>query len=184
MGVTPAYAQVQLTITKTHTGTFTQGGQGVYHIVVTNAGDEPTSESGTEMTDILPEGSPPSPRSWSLHLPCSKGLSRHRSQEADCLSGVLEPGDSYSADITVAVAANAPCAITNTASVIGRGSLAGATVSDPTEITGPDCNGGGDGGGPVLPVTLNGVIPMFNNITTNSNINSPGAANVSNQASR
>ncbi len=97
---------------------------------------------------------------------------------------MLEPGDSYSADITVAVAANAPCAITNTASVIGRGSLAGATVSDPTEITGPDCNGGGDGGGPVLPVTLNGVIPMFNNITTNSNINSPGAANVSNQASR
>ncbi len=81
VGVTPAYAQVQLTITKTHTGTFTQGGQGVYHIVVTNAGDEPTSESGTEMTDILPEGSPPSPRSWSLHLPCSKGLSRHRSQE-------------------------------------------------------------------------------------------------------
>lgn len=63
----------------------------------------------------------------------------------------------------------------------------GTTVSDSdqTTITGGDCdNGGGGGGGSILPINLNGVIPMFNNISINDNINSPGASNDSRQTFR
>ncbi|PJN05359.1 hypothetical protein CG723_45335 [Streptomyces sp. CB01635] len=38
-------------------------------------------------------------------------------------------------------------------------------------------NNGGGGGGSILPVNLSGVIPMFNNISINHNIKSPGATN-------
>ncbi|WP_164721031.1 hypothetical protein [Streptomyces sp. W1SF4] len=41
--------------------------------------------------------------------------------------------------------------------------------------------GNGGVGGPILPVNLSGVIPMFNNISTNNNINSPGARNATTQ---
>lgn len=56
--------------------------------------------------------------------------------------------------------------------------------SDPTPITGATCpngNGNGGGGGSILPVSLNGIIPMFNNISTNNNILSPGGKNQTNQ---
>jgi hypothetical protein len=43
--------------------------------------------------------------------------------------------------------------------------------------------GGNNGGGNVsiLPVNLSGIFPMFNNISTNDNINSPGAINTTTQ---
>ncbi len=45
-GATPAYAFPQLDVTKTHVGTFTRGGQGVYRVTVTNTGDQPTGFRG------------------------------------------------------------------------------------------------------------------------------------------
>ncbi|MFE2992252.1 hypothetical protein [Streptomyces sp. NPDC059262] len=35
--------------------------------------------------------------------------------------------------------------------------------------------------GSILPINLNGVIPMFNNISINNNIKSPGASNTTTQ---
>ncbi|MFB7517659.1 hypothetical protein [Streptomyces sp. NPDC056144] len=42
-------------------------------------------------------------------------------------------------------------------------------------------NGGGTGGGSLLPISLSGVLPMFNNISVNNNLKSPGATNVTHQ---
>ncbi|MGR4884050.1 hypothetical protein ACIPUC_32185 [Streptomyces sp. LARHCF249] len=39
----------------------------------------------------------------------------------------------------------------------------------------------GGGGGSILPVNLNGILPMFNNVSINNNINSPGASNTTTQ---
>ncbi|MFF3937640.1 hypothetical protein [Streptomyces phaeofaciens] len=180
VGVTPAYAQsARLSITKTQVGSFVRGGEGVYRITVVNTGDQESEES--RMTDIFPEGltfrdlavinySP------TVDLSCRAGSVDNR---LECETSQLDPGEGYTIEVTLAVAADAPCTITNTAGVfdptLGH---RGSRVTVTTSIPGPDCNGGG---GPLLPVTLDGVIPMFNNITTNSNIDSPGAANVSNQ---
>ncbi|MFJ8104280.1 hypothetical protein [Streptomyces sp. NPDC096132] len=181
-GVTPAHAQAQLTITKTHVGNFPRGGQGVYRVTVTNSGIEPTSALGSQMTDILPDGLTivssvvisTSPDDVMANCTAFPNLNR-----TDCFAASLAPGASYTAQITVDVAADAPCTVTNQASVIDLGTGIGDTVSDPTDIPGPDCDGGNGAGGSL--VDLNGLIPMYNNITTNNNINSPGAANVSNQ---
>ncbi|MGW1765576.1 hypothetical protein ACWCQL_16070 [Streptomyces sp. NPDC002073] len=80
------------------------------------------------------------------------------------------------------MADDAPCSVNNTVTVTQGG---GATVSDsdPTTITGGDCDGGnGGGGGSILPINLNGLITAFNNISINNNINSPHGSNTSNQA--
>jgi uncharacterized repeat protein (TIGR01451 family) len=53
-GATPAYAQAQLEITKTHVGEFTRGGVGTYRVTVRNTGDEPTAAAGTRMLDVYP----------------------------------------------------------------------------------------------------------------------------------
>ncbi|MFF5922744.1 DUF11 domain-containing protein [Streptomyces flavochromogenes] len=50
----PAYAVVELDITKTHEGDFARGGQGVYTITVTNSGNE--DALNVEVRDVLPEG--------------------------------------------------------------------------------------------------------------------------------
>ncbi|WP_416982917.1 hypothetical protein [Streptomyces sp. T028] len=184
VGATPAYAQAQLDITKTHAGAFTRGGQGFYQIAVTNSGDQPTA-GVTHMTDIFPPG-----LTWRGHSAFSTGdfsfscnVNPSRTQ-LDCDTSTLDPGEGYTMVVTVDVAQNAPCAVTNTATVIDDDGVLRDSASDPTTIPGPDCNGGNGGnggGGSILPVNLNGVIPMYNNITTNNNIDSPGAANVSNQ---
>ncbi|WP_185899173.1 hypothetical protein [Streptomyces sp. WAC07061] len=55
-------------------------------------------------------------------------------------------------------------------------------ATDPASVTITYEEGGNGGvGGPILPVNLSGVIPMFNNISTNNNINSPGARNATTQ---
>ena len=41
-------------------------------------------------------------------------------------------------------------------------------------------NNGGDNGS-ILPINLSGIIPMFNNISVNNNIKSPGASNTTTQ---
>ncbi|MFF5934080.1 hypothetical protein [Streptomyces sp. NPDC012508] len=85
--------------------------------------------------------------------------------------------------MAVSVAADAPCGLTNTAIVQDETGGTSDSASDPTTVTGGECDDDGGNGGllSILPVTLNGVLPMFNNISTNNNINSPGAGNTTGQ---
>ncbi|MFK0258427.1 hypothetical protein [Streptomyces sp. NPDC090445] len=184
VSVTPAYAQAQLTITKTHTGDFPRGGQGIYRITVANTGDEPTSAEGTQMTDNLPEGLTIADVDF-INRPNDVGcFFSHDSNTVLCTSAdPLAPGTSYTIEVTVDVAADAPCTVTNTASVLDRGAPGGDFVNDRTNIPGPDCpTADGDGGGTsILPVDLSGLVPIYNNINTNTNFNSPGASNTNTQ---
>lgn len=73
-----------------------------------------------------------------------------------------------------------PCTFINTATVSG-GSSGSATASNPTTVTGGTCNGGDGGGGSILPTNLNGILTMFNNVSTSNNINSSGGSNATDQ---
>ncbi|MDQ0688842.1 putative repeat protein (TIGR01451 family) [Streptomyces achromogenes] len=186
-GVTPAYAQAQVELTKTHVGEFTRGGVGTYRITVRNTGAEPTNDFGTQMEDTYPpgitflesrvvsdttgtaecEGRIPQP-------PDRTGLT--------CRSGRMNPGDSYVIEADVFIPSNQqPCTVTNTASVFEGGTP--PRLLDTASHTVNVCNGGngGNGGGSILPINLSGLLPMYNNVTTNNNIHSPGATNVSGQ---
>ena len=180
LGATPAHAVAQLDITKTHTGDFARGGQGEYTITVTNSGDE--TLSGTLMTDTLPAGFTLSGLTiidTDSALSC-QGTGGNAGIE--CEGDSLLPGGSWTISATVAIADDAPCSVTNTANVTVPNGGPSDSASDPTTVTGGTCDDDGNGGGgSILPINLDGVIPMFNNITTNSNINSPGAANTSGQ---
>ncbi|MER5485964.1 hypothetical protein ABT024_22505 [Streptomyces sp. NPDC002812] len=181
VGATPAQAQSNVTIDKSHEGTFVAGGQGVYTITLTNSSNE---DSGTiEFTDNLPPGLTATDTGGTF--PFDVCDITNGGKTVHC-GGFTFAGGSFEFTVTVAIADNAPCAVTNT--VMGTETTAEGTHafsdSDPTTITG-DCNDdNGVGGGSILPVNLNGVIPMFNNITINNNINSPGASNNSVQRFR
>ena len=174
-------------ITKTHQGNIPLGGFGTYTITVTNSGADPTTGQAA-VNDFLPTGLLLTSVTWEAAfwdcdlLPDQSGF-QCSSQQA------LPPGESYTFNLTVTPAPNPPCTVTNTVTVSGGGS-ATDSASDPTTLVGGNCTGGGggggrddddDGGGSILPVNLNGVIPMFNNISTNNNIHSPGAGNNSSQ---
>lgn len=185
VGVTPAYAQAQLDLTKSHAGEFRRGGHGFYQITLFNNGDQAT-DGGTHLSDVLPSGltviSLNSQTEGTVNLNCAF---LNAGSGFTCDTDSLEPGEGYTMIVTVTVAENAPCTVTNTVSVTDQAGVSRDTASDPTTIPGNGCNGsddGGNNGGSILPVNLNGVIPMFNNITTNNNIGSPGASNTSNQA--
>ncbi|MER6288403.1 hypothetical protein [Streptomyces sviceus] len=184
VGVAPAYAQPQYQITKTHSDSFVRGGQATYVITVRNTGDE-TPAAGTSVRDTLPTG---------LTAVAASGgplggngnpvscLLLDGGATVDCGASQLEPGQGIEIFVTVTVAADAPCQVTNVARLEIGGSPAGS-ASDPTTITGSGCgNGGGSGsGGSLLPINLSGILPLFNNISTNSNIHSPSASNSSHQ---
>ncbi|MEU9271220.1 hypothetical protein AB0E04_38135 [Streptomyces sp. NPDC048251] len=186
LGATPASALPSIDITKTHSGSFPRGGQGVYTVTVTNPGDQ-TTAGGTVMQDTIQTGGGTvtfvsgTVIDSDVNVSCTfEGNNR-----VNCESEPLDPGEGYTLTFTVNVAEDAPCTVDNYAVAIAGG--IGDSVHDPTTITGGTCggDGGGDGDGgllSILPVNLNGVIPMFNNITTNNNIHSPGASNVSRQA--
>jgi uncharacterized repeat protein (TIGR01451 family) len=128
--------QPDLTITKTHSGNFTQGQTGAtYAITVTNSGTASTSGTVT-VIDSLPSGltaATPTAINGSGWICTQATLTCTRSD-------VLTAGSSYPAIIlTVNVASNAPASVTNTATVSGGGETSGATgnnsASDPTTIT-------------------------------------------------
>jgi uncharacterized repeat protein (TIGR01451 family) len=120
-----------LTISKSHTGNFTQGQAGAtYTITATNSGSAATSGAVT-VTDTLPAGltaTAISGTGWSCvlgTLTCTR-------------SDALAAGASYPAiTLTVNVAANAPASVTNSVSVSGGGqtNTANDTATDPTTIT-------------------------------------------------
>ncbi|MHB8156449.1 MAG: choice-of-anchor Q domain-containing protein, partial [Desulfocucumaceae bacterium] len=106
-----------LTLTKSHTGDFTQGQTGAtYTLTVTNSGTGPTSGAVT-VTDTLPAGLTATAMSgtgWTCNP--TTGIATR--------SDALAAGASYPAiTLTVNVAANASASLTNTASVSGGGEL-------------------------------------------------------------
>ena len=121
-----------LTLSKTHTGTFTQGQAGAtYQITVSNAGAAASSGS-VAVVDSLPAGLTPTAISgtgWSCVLVPTVSCTR-----ADALA----INTAYPAiTVTVDVAANAPGSVTNTATVSGGGeaNTVNDTATDVTAIT-------------------------------------------------
>ncbi|MGR4877918.1 hypothetical protein ACIPUC_00525 [Streptomyces sp. LARHCF249] len=177
-GAVPAYAQAQLSVTKTHEGDFARGGFGDYLITVTNVGDE--AGEGLVFEDTLPTG-----------LTVNAVTSSAPAGQWDCATAAdgssvvctvasdLPADGSWTFTVQVRVAADAPCTVTNMATAtVAQPGGSSDSASDPTRITGGDCDGGNGGnGGSILPINLSGILPMFNNISINNNIHSPGAIN-------
>ena len=118
-----------LTVSKTHTGNFTQSQSGTYTITVSNIGQGPTSAKITA-TDSLPTGltaTTISGTGWTctlVPLACTR-------------SDALAAGAAYPAiTLNVNVAANAPASVTNSVTVTGGGELntANDTATDLTTI--------------------------------------------------
>ena len=124
-----------LTITKSHTGAFTQGQTGAtYNVVASNIGTAPTSGNIT-VTDTLPAGltaTAISGTGWTCTL---AGLTCSRAD-------VLLTGAAYPViTVTVNVSATAAGTLVNTAAVAGGGekNTTNDTASDPTPVNGlPD----------------------------------------------
>jgi len=138
----PATASVQvilptdLTISKSHSGNFTQGQNGTYTITVTNSGGAASSGTVT-VTDTLPTGLTPGTATgtgWT----CNTSGQTVTCTRADALNG----GASYPAiSVPVSVAPNSPLSVTNTVSVSGGNdsNTGNNSASDPTTINGvPD----------------------------------------------
>jgi phosphodiesterase/alkaline phosphatase D-like protein len=125
-----------LTLSKSHTGAFTQGQTGAtYTLSVTNAGGSATTAAVT-ITDALPAALTATALSgpgWTCSvatLSCTR-------------SDVLAAGASYPAvTLTVSVSSTAPSLVTNTAAVSGGGELntSNDSASDVTTINGTDAN--------------------------------------------
>ena len=125
-----------VTITKTHSGNFTQGQSGTYTLTVSNAGGAATSGLVT-VTDTVPAGLS-SPTGSGTGWSCGTS-----GQTVTCTrSDALAAGASYpNITLTVSVASNAPSSVTNTGSVSGGGqtNTANDSSSDPTTVNGvPD----------------------------------------------
>jgi uncharacterized repeat protein (TIGR01451 family) len=121
------YGTPRLTITKSHTGNFTQGEAGAtYTVTVANAAASTGPTSGkVTVTDTIPSG---------LTLVSMAGTGWVCTANACTRSDTLAAGKSYPAiTVTVNVAANAPAEVTNTVTVSG-GKSAAASASNPTTI--------------------------------------------------
>lgn len=128
--VAPYNNDPDLTVTKSHVDTFTQGDTGrTYTLTATNSGVSDTTGEVT-LTDTLPTGltaTAISGTGWTVDLPT---LTATRSD-------VLTSGNSYDpVTVTVSVAGDAPASVTNVATVSGGGetNTANNTASDPTTI--------------------------------------------------
>ena len=119
-----------LTITKSHSGNFTQGDAGkTYTITVTNSGGAPTNAT-VSVNDSVPVG---------LTATSISGTGWVCTQPAGpCTrSDALAAGGSYPPiTLTVSVASNAPSSVVNTATVSGGGEITTSndTAADPTTI--------------------------------------------------
>jgi uncharacterized repeat protein (TIGR01451 family) len=121
-----------LTITKSHSGNFTQGQVGAtYTVTATNSGAVSTNGSTVTVTDTLPVGLNATGISGAAPWVCVLGT-------LTCTrSDVLAAGASYSPiTVTVTVANNAAASVTNSANVAGGGqtNTANDTATDPTTI--------------------------------------------------
>jgi uncharacterized repeat protein (TIGR01451 family) len=119
-----------MTVTKTHSGSFTAGATGVYSIVARNSGTGPTSGTVT-VTDSLPAGLTAASfagTGWTCAITPTVACTR---------SDALAAATSYpTLTLTVNVGAAAPASVTNVVTVSGGGetNTANNTASDPTTI--------------------------------------------------
>ena len=120
-----------LTITKSHTGSFTQGGTGSYTITAKNSGNASTSGTVT-VSDVVPTGLTPTAAAgtgWTC------GIS---SQTVTCTNTtVVAAGVSFAAiTLSVNVSPTAPSSVTNTVTVSGGGetNTSNDSASDVTTI--------------------------------------------------
>jgi uncharacterized repeat protein (TIGR01451 family) len=126
-----------LTISKSHVGSFLQGQVGAqFTVTVTNSGGSPTSGPVT-LTGSLPAALTPTAAAGAGWVCNIAGAAVNCSR-----SDPLAPGASYAAvTITVNVAPNAPPSVTNTATVAGGGDV-NSTNNTATDIVtigpGPD----------------------------------------------
>ncbi len=120
-----------LTIAKSHSGSFARGGSHTYSLTVTNSGDAVSSGS-VVLTDVLPAGLTPT-LAQGTGWTCGIGV-----QTVTCSrSDGLPPGLTYPAvTVTVAVAQSAPGSVTNTATIAGGSEqvTGNNSASDPTAI--------------------------------------------------
>ena len=120
-----------LTVTKTHSGSFTQGETGkTYTVTVTNAGFGPTSSAVT-VADQLPAG-------LTATTIAGSGWTCTLAPLACSRIDALAPAASYPViTVTVKVAASAAASVTNTVTVTGGGEVntANNSASDLTAIT-------------------------------------------------
>jgi uncharacterized repeat protein (TIGR01451 family) len=120
-----------LTISKTHSGTFQQGGAGTFSIAVSNPGSVPSSGAVT-VTDTIPAGlsaTAATGAGWTCTVGATVSCAR---------SDTLAAAATYPAiTLTVNVAANAPASVTNTAMVSGGGDTnpANNSASDTVTVT-------------------------------------------------
>jgi uncharacterized repeat protein (TIGR01451 family) len=123
-----------LTIAKSHTGTFFLGQPGTYNITVTNVGLSPTDGSLVTVSDTLPTGltaTTATGTGWS----CTPGATTTCTRSDILASNAAYPSITF----TVSVANNAPASLTNTVTVAGGGDTnpLNNSASDPTGIIPP-----------------------------------------------
>jgi uncharacterized repeat protein (TIGR01451 family) len=126
--VTPIIQVADLTVTKTHTGSFVEGQSGNYTITVNNIGAGPTVGTVT-VTDTLPTGL--------LALSMSgSGWTCNTSTVTCTRSSVLVSNTSYPAITLTVLVGSAPPSVTNTVHVSGGGetNTSNDTATDPTTI--------------------------------------------------
>jgi uncharacterized repeat protein (TIGR01451 family) len=116
----------QLSITKSHAGSFTQGQSGAtYSVTVSNAASVAPTSGTVTVTETIPSG---------LTLVSMSGTGWTCAGNTCTRADSLSAGASYPAiTITVNVSSTAPSSATNSVAVSGGGS-ASATASDPTTI--------------------------------------------------
>ncbi|MFD5512607.1 hypothetical protein ACFWIB_33250 [Streptomyces sp. NPDC127051] len=169
----PAQAAPTLSITKTHEGTFTRGGQGLYHIALTVSGEGGASD--ITVTDNLPTGLTVDNLGGDFAIACQ---AINSGTTVQC-SNFSIANFTATLDVVVNIANDTRCSIVNTVTATSP-SIGSTSDSDQTTVAGGDCSAGSDGGS-LLPINLNGILTVFNNINTNNNINSPAASNTNNQ---
>ncbi len=119
-----------LTLAKTHNGTFQKGGNGSFSIVVTNAGSTASSGSLT-LTETPPAG-------MSINLMSGSGWTYNATNQTCSRSDSLAAGASYPpVTVNVSFSANASTDLTNTASITGGGDAnpSNNTSSDAVTLT-------------------------------------------------
>ncbi|PJN21104.1 hypothetical protein CG736_35225 [Kitasatospora sp. CB02891] len=127
--MTISYVVPSLTITKTHTGHFTQGRDGLYTITVGNtAGAAPTDGTTVTMQDTLPAG-------LKADSISGTGWTCDQSTLTCTRSDALPAGSSYPPiTLQVDVSCSAADDVTNVAVVTGGGDTTPHTATDPTRI--------------------------------------------------
>lgn len=130
-----------LQVSKTHTGNFTAGSNGVYTIRITNTGSLTTSTPVT-VVDTLPTG-----MSYVSHTDASWALAAQSGNQLTFVNSTpLPPSTALTPlALTVAVADTVGGTITNTVNVTTTGNTSGGAGTDPTTVIDPDPDNDDDG---------------------------------------